>query len=158
VKACSGMVSRWALDTRRPEDNMLVYMDDETFAKATDKKVLCTERVYYDRPATYRRQIFGHFFLRYAIAKGLDGISPSTVDQFLDTKDNLRKRELGNLILKEALRTQIEPMMPLHSQMVRQGNVQQGKPESVVTSIRKLIPQETLPLYYPILTKSLRAA
>lgn len=158
IKACTGMVSRWAVDVRRPEDDMLVLMDDATFSQAASRRVLCTERVYYDRPANYRRQIFGNFFLQYALSKDLEFISPDTVDQFLDAKDDNRQRELGNLILKEALRARIDSVMLLHQRMVREGNIQPGRPLNVATSIRKLIHEESLASFYPILTERLLSA
>lgn len=97
VAACSGIVSRFALDVRLPPDKALVYMRDDMFAKVADPKVLCTERAYYDRPANYRRRIFGSFLIRFSLEQDLmQTVSSRVIDLFLDaveTNNEARKAE-----------------------------------------------------------------
>jgi hypothetical protein len=157
VKACSGFVSRWAIDIRLPGENRLVYMPDEVFARVASPRALCGERSYYDRPADYRRRILGNFFINYAIQQDLSHISAQVVDEFLYTMSQPRKVELGNLILKQALEVGIAPVVPLYPDLKRQGYIQPGKVD-VRTSVKKTIQANRLTMYYPQLAQRLTAA
>lgn len=156
VKACSGLVSRWAIDVRRPDDDLLVYMNDDVFERVTGSKVLCGERAYYDRPANYRRRIIGSFILQYALEQDLSHVSNQVVDEFLDTKLMSRRSEIGNLMLFDALELSLAPVIPIHSRLSLEGMVQPGK-KGVRTSIKKFIHPERLPAYYNGLSAKLSA-
>ena len=157
IKACSGLLSRFAIDLRRPDDDLLVYMDDDTFERVASTKVLCSERAYYDRPANFRRRIIGGFLLQYAVEQDLSHVSNSTIEQFLDTKDASRRLELGNFLLMEALRVGIAPVVPVHKRLKELGMVQPGK-RDVEASVKKFIHPERLPSYHGELTTKLLAA
>jgi len=161
VAACSGVVSRFALDVRLPADKALVYMDDDTFAKVADPKVLCTERAFYDRPANYRRRVFGSFLMRCSLEQDLtQAISPRVIDLFLDaveTNNEARKAELGNLILKEALEVRLAPIEPIHRELRRQGLVQPRRTD-LRTATRKLLHNDARPRYWSVLAGKLLTA
>lgn len=154
AKACAGIVSRWAIDLRRADDDLLVYMDDDTFAKVANPKVLCGERYYFDRPANFRRRIIGSFLLQYSLEQDLSHISSQVVDQFLSTDDAARRMELGNLLLRDALEISLASVLPLHRQLKMQGMVQPGKADARA-SIKKYIHPERLPSYHQSLYQKL---
>lgn len=157
TKACAGLVSRWAIDLRQPDEDLLVYMDDRTFQKVADPKILCGERYYYDRPANFRRRIIGSFLLQYALEQDLSHVSPLVVDEFLDTKVDSRRTELGNLLLRDALEISLAPVLPLHSRLKKQGMVQPGK-ANMRSAIKKFIHPERLPAYHRDLSAKLTTA
>lgn len=156
TKACSGLVSRWAIDLRRPEDDLLVYMGDTTFNKVADPRVLCGERYYYDRPANFRRRIIGSFLLQYAVQQDLSHVSPLVIDEFLGTRCTERRTELGNLLLWDALELSLAPVLPLHNELKKQGMVQPGKAD-MRSAIKKFIHPERVPAYHASLTAKLTA-
>lgn len=155
TKACAGIVSRWAIDLRRPDEDLLVYMDDFTFRKVADPKVLCGERAYFDRPANYRRRIIGSFLLKYALEQDLSHVLPAVINEFLDTKVQSRRTELGSLLIRDALEVSLAPVLPIHAQLKRQGMIQPGKSD-MRTAIKKFIHPERLPSYYNDLSLKLR--
>ena len=156
TKACAGLVSRMAIDLRRPQKKLLVYMDDDTFNKVTSPRQLCGERYYYDRPANHRRRVIGNFFLKYALEQDLSHISPMVIDEFLTTKHVARRLELGNLLLRDALDISLAPVLPIHRQLKTQGMIQPGK-KDMRTAIKKFIHPERLPAYYFSLSAKLAA-
>lgn len=129
AKACSGIVSRWALDVTAPKSERFVYMDDDVFAEVASPKLLCTERVYYDKPADHRRKVLGGFFLRHAAMQDLSHISERIVDEFLHTQDDNRRRAVGNVILREAVEVSLAPVIPIYRELKAKGMVQPGRPE-----------------------------
>lgn len=154
TKACSGIISRVAIDLRRPDDDLLVYMDDVTFQKVANPKVLCGERAYYDKPANFRRRIIGSFLLKYAAQQDLSHVSSIVIDEFLDTAVERRRIELGNLLLRDALELSLAPVLLLHDQFRKQGMVQPGKSD-MRNAIKKYIHPERLAAYYSDLTINL---
>lgn len=155
-KACAGVVSRWAIDLRRPADDLLVYMDEDTFDRVASPKKLCTERAYYDKPADYRRRIIGSFIVKYAIEQDLSHVSPTLIHEFLDTGNDDRRHELGNFLIKEALEVGMAPVLPQHHELKRKGLIQPGKRDAR-TAIKKYIHKEKLPVYYDTLSAKLKA-
>lgn len=157
TKACAGIVSRWAIDLRQPDEQLLVRMDDETFKRVANPKTLCGERYYYDRPANFRRRIIGSFLLQYALEQDLSHVSPTVIDEFLATKRNSRRTELGNLLLRDAIEISLAPVIPLHNQLKQQGMVQPGKAD-MRSAIKKFIHPERLTAYHLSLSAKLMAA
>jgi hypothetical protein len=157
VKGCAGVASRWAIDLRIGGDDKLVYMDDETFNRVTDRRSVGIERAWYHRPANYRRGVIGDFFIRYALEQDLSHISLVLIDEFLSTTDEKRKKELGNFMLKEALDISLEPIVPIHRSLRAEGCVQSGRPD-VTTVVRKFLRKSTLPMYHEPLAEKLRLA
>jgi len=161
VRAYLGAVSRWAVDVRKPADDgdgMLVYMSDDVFERVASRKRLNTERAGIDYLASYRRRFFGNFLLRYAMEQDMGHISPTVIDQFLDTQDEYRRKELGNFILTEALETKIAPIVPIHQHLLQQGLVQPGRADDARMMVRNLIDKNRLPALFPALTNRLLAA
>lgn len=154
VKACSGIVPRYAIDVTAPIKDRFVYMDNALFQEVANPKLLCTERVYFDRPANHRRRVIGNFLLRYAISQDLTHISSKVVTSFLSPKNELERICTGNYILKEAMRACVEPIAGRFEELHYFGMVQPGK-TSVHTAIRKFIHPERTSELYPALKAQL---
>ncbi|MDL2341512.1 MAG: hypothetical protein QFB87_00330 [Patescibacteria group bacterium] len=155
VKACAGVVSRWAIDLRRPDDDLLTYMDDTTFAYVTDYKRLHYEQALKPRGAIHREKIIGMFFLKYALEQDLGHISPALVDEFLGTTSGNRKKEIGNFILNEALDVSLAPVLSMHRTLLDEGMVQPGRTK-LRPAVSRMIKRGKLIDYYEPLEQKLR--
>lgn len=156
VKACSGVVSRWALDVTAPKGRELVYMDDIVFEKVASPKLLCVERANHDKLANDRRRVLGNFFLRYAALQDLGHISERHIDEFLNTADDKRRLAVGNYILREAVEVSIAPLVPMYRELKQQGMVQPGKSD-LSTAIWKYVHPHRRDSVFPVLEGSLAA-
>lgn len=155
VKACAGVVSRWAIDLRRPDDELLVYMDDETFSYVTDHKRLHYEQALKPRGALHREKIIGQFFIKYALEQDLSHVSESVIEEFLGTQDSLRKKEIGNFLLNEALDVSLAPVLSMHRTLLDGGMVQPGRAK-LRPAVSRMIRRGKLIDYYEPLEEKLR--
>lgn len=156
VKACSGVVSRWALDVTAPRGQELVYMNDEVFERVVSPKLLCTERANHDMLAEDRRRVLGSFFLRYAAAQDLKHIAERHVDEFLNTSNDKRRLSLGNYILREAIEVSIAPLVPVYRELKGQGMIQPGRPH-MRTTVWNFVNLSYRARAVPVLEESLAA-
>lgn len=157
VKGVSGVVSRWAVDVRRAEDDLLVHLDDAEYAYLTDRKRLFREKAFKDRPANLLRDSIGAFLVQYAIQQNVRDVVPNKfIECFLNTEDENQRKAMGNAILKLALTAEVEPIASTHSQLSKKGLVRPGALSPVV-AVRKLIDKQRLPQFYPSLKKRLLA-
>lgn len=156
VKACSGVVSRMALDVTAPEGKQLIRMNDETFMKVASPKLLCTERVFYDKPANHRRRILGNFFLRYAVRQDLSHVSERQIDEFLHTDNAAARLAVGHAILREAMEVGLAPVIPMVRELKAQGMVQPGRPD-VSTAVWKYVHPNRRERVFRVLRKQLIA-
>lgn len=156
VKGCAGVASRWAIDLARPSSDQLVYMDDDTYNRVASPDKLCPEDNYYDLNKDVRRSILADFFVRYALRHELTMVSGLVVDEFLHTRHERRRRELGNFILAEALDATVDPIAAEHNQLKRQGL--SGGVRSMQTMVRKRVSALGTERHYPTLEETLLAA
>jgi len=158
VLACSGVVSRWAIDvtTNKNDEIKYVYMNDDVFSKVASPKLLCTERAYQDRAADQRRRVLGNFFLRYAIKQDLN-VPDNKINEFLFTTDDDRLRLIGHEILKEAMEACIAPVLPIYRDLKLQGMVRPGRPD-LRKSVWKYIHPDRREAAFRVLRKKLKAA
>lgn len=71
----------------------------------------------------YRAQI-GMFFANYAIEQSIqEVVSEKVIEEFLHTNHDVRRRQLGNLMLKEGIKLSIEPILPIHAELKKQGRI-----------------------------------
>ncbi|HXR50005.1 MAG TPA: hypothetical protein VN778_03180 [Verrucomicrobiae bacterium] len=157
VKGISSVVSRWAVDVRRPASNLLVRLDDAEFAFLTDPKRLHRDKALKDKAANDRRDDIASFLVQHAIERNLrEVITDRVINRFLNSEDEKYRRELGNLILKEALTARVEPFISSYSELKKKGFVRPGALPPII-AVRKFITKSQLPEYYPLLTKKLLA-
>lgn len=156
VQGCAGVASRWAIDLTRPSSNQMVYMDDDTYKRVASPDKLCPEDNYYDHNKDVRRSILADFFVSYALSHELTMVSGLVVDEFLHTRNEMRRRELGNFILAEALDATVDPIAAEHNQLKRKGL--SGGVRSMQTMVRKRVSALGTERHYPKLEESLLAA
>lgn len=156
VKGCAGVASRWAIDLARPRADQLVYMDDDTYRRVASPDKLCPEDNYYAFDKDIRRSHLADFFVRYALSRELTMVSGSIVDEFLHTRNEARRRKLGNFILAEALDASVDPVALEHNQLRRSGIVSGVR--SMQRMVRHRVRSGGLERHYPTLEETLLAA
>ena len=155
AKACSGVVSRWAIDLRRPDDDLLVYMDNETFNYVTDASRMHIEQAHKPKGLIHRQRVIGSFFLKYALEQDLGHISDSLINEFLSTADSLRKKEIGNLMLTDALSISLAPVLSIHRTLQTEGMVQPHN-NKLMPAVRQIVRKQKLVDYYEPLAEKLK--
>jgi hypothetical protein len=132
VKGFAGVVSRWAIDMRlalRGKEDPLVYMDDEVFRQTTNRFSMYHQHARRAVGDRYVRREVGRFMVDYALRSNLrDLVSDRVVGEFLGTRNPLRRTELGNHIINQALRARLDPIAPEVTELRRLGLVQEGRP------------------------------
>lgn len=156
VKACAGVISRWAVDLRRPDDDLLTYMDDQTFAYVTDVQRLHYEQALRPRGALHREKTIGSFFMKYALEQDLGHISSSLIDEFLSTINESRKKEIGNFMLAEALDASLAPVLSMHRNLIMEGMVQSSRTK-LRPAVTRMIKRGKLVDYYQSLEQKLQS-
>lgn len=156
LQGCAGVASRWAIDLSRSRADRLVYMDDDTYERVASPDKLCPEDNYYAFDKDIRRSHLADFFVGYALSRELTMVSRLVVDEFLHTRSEVRRRELGNFILAEALDASVDPIAAEHNQLKRRGLT--GGVRSMQTMVRKRVSALGTERHYPTLEASLLAA
>jgi hypothetical protein len=133
VLACAGVVPRQAIEFTKRGPFHRYHLTDNEYAK-----VVASVRHEGAQPANsarfYRNQI-GMFFANYAVEQSIEHVlSNAVIDEFLNTKDEIRRKVLGNLMLREAVSMSTEPVQPLHDLAKREGLIAR-KP----TDLRSLV-------------------
>lgn len=131
VKGFAGVVSRWAVDMRQVigGDDPLVYMDDETFERTTDRFSMYHQHARRVRGDRHVRREVGQFMMDYALQINLRDLIPDGVlSEFLETNNVARKYELGNLIINRALNARLDPIAPEVTALRKLGLVQKRRP------------------------------
>lgn len=122
VLACAGVVPRQALyfggtDGSPRIVNLLESETREIVVKSVRHEA---EKGVVDQNF-YRAQI-GMFFANYAIEQSIEEVvSDRVIDEFLDTKVQSRRQELGNLLLREGIRMSVDPLRPVHEELKKEG-------------------------------------
>lgn len=155
VKGITGVASRWAVDVRRPDNNLLVRLDDEEFSYLTDKKRFHRQEATNDSQANRLRNEIGLFFVSYAIERGIRGtISDKLIDQFLNTEDEVNRKVLGNFILKAAITENVSHLDSEHATLKRKGLVRPNA-HNPSFAVWKFVKKAKLPDYYSTMTEKL---
>ncbi len=155
IAGITGVASRWAVDVRRPDNDLLVYLDDTEFEFLTDKKRFHRQEALKDSQANRNRNVIGLFLVSYAIERGVRGIiSDKLIDQFLNTEDEINRKMIGNFILKSAITENVSQLNINHSALKAKGLV---RPDAFNPSIAvwKYIKKAKLPDYYSAMTEKL---
>lgn len=122
VLACAGVVPRQAIDfTGSNGGPQIVEVTDKIQHQVLVKSVR-NEAEKKGRSNNFYRAQIGMFFANYAIEQSIEEVvSNRLIDEFLETRNNNRRLQLGNLMLREAVRLSVEPIMPVHQELKRQG-------------------------------------
>ena len=115
VLACAGVVPRKAIDySGKYEVPRIIEADNDQY-----QRIVGTIRYEAeDKGRKSRRESrarIGRFFANYAVEQSFEEVvSDKVIDQFLHTRDPLRRKELGNLMLGAAISISVEPVIPIH--------------------------------------------
>ncbi len=124
VLACAGVVPKEALDFSNRKSGPKVVRVTNDLVHKTIAKTIKHEGLRRGSAGSYYRADIGIFFANYAIEQSLeDTISQSVIDEFLSTKKQARRKELGNLMIKKAILISIDPIVPVYADLRRDGLV-----------------------------------
>jgi hypothetical protein len=106
-----------ALDMSREDWWNPIEMTPEQYLLATDPMRMHTEDAHKRHGERVRTHI-GKFYAQYILSRDLSHIQPKPVKEFLKTNDHVRKKELGNWLLSEAIDTAVQPLKPLQQALL----------------------------------------
>lgn len=154
-----GVAPRQALDVRDRTEPKIVELSDDEFAWITDPKRYHFENANKQRRSNRCRRTIGRFIASYAIDQDIrTTISDSVIDEFLSPDiDVIRKKELGNFIMTEALHMSIGHLSPEVASYQKTGF---GLPQrrGLFEVVKKFVAKSCLPDYYDEIAKRIRFA
>ena len=112
-----------------------------------------------ERSRLSKQNRIGHALITFALEQELEDVASKKVKQeFLNTVDRKRERELGNFMIQSAVDQAISPVAVLYESAKKQGMV-----SSVHVGIREVLgnlitPAQDYPNYYELLHKKLSVA
>jgi hypothetical protein len=164
ILACAGVVPRQVIDFGNGKATpRVVSMDNDNYYRFVAKTVKHeADKLNQSRKVSrshdfYRTQI-GIFLANYAIEQPFQKtISSDVIDEFLMTGCQLRRKTLGNLMLREAIHIAVEPIVPLHRHLYRQG-LAHRKPMELTDIVRDYFVRSRQQEYFMAMQKKLYAA
>jgi len=158
---CAGIVPRLVNDFSRPPGKELVMVDDDEFARIADPKYVGIERFRTAEPLDRAQRILAYFFFQFAVRdmEEVPDVGP-VADEFLnmsveDEEDAQRKTQLATVILTEALRMSLDPILPGLSELRAKGFVVPGTSDPFTQILSTLSPKPVSHVE-PLLTKRLK--
>jgi hypothetical protein len=157
VMACAGVVPRQALDLSTPGEYKVVNLTNDQYERLTDPHSIHVDRAFHPEQSFYKRRTIGKFFASYAMQQNVRlAVSDNVIEQFLDVQATPeRKKELGNLILREALGMSVESLAPLHRGLQEEGYVAPRKQLPLFSVVRKYFTKEYFQDYHDEIAKRL---
>ncbi len=131
VLACAGVVPRKAIDySGKYETPRIVEVWDNS---QYQKIVSSIKHEAQDKNKISRRIAraeIGKFFANYAIEQSFEDVISSTeIDEFLNTTNPIKRKELGNRMLGAAIRMSVEPVIPIHRALKKESIARKRKVE-----------------------------
>lgn len=157
VLACSDFVPRQAIDFSRGDGYEIVDLTDLQIQELARSRAVHIEDGNHSNTGSFYRNTIGKFFAYHAIKQDLSHISPGVIDEFLHTSHQLRRTELGNLLLAESVDVAIEPIRGMRQELIDQGMVQLSRKQTH-TVMRKFFVKARFKDYIPELQKNLARA
>lgn len=159
VLACAGVMPREAIDLSRSGHYRKVVLSEEEYAWFGESRSIHIDRAYKPDHGYYKRRAIGRFFAAYALKQNVrEVVSDRVVGEFTDDKTNPeRKKELGNLILREALGMSIDGILPLHRDLKAEGYILPGKVMGLPELLSKFFRRQYYPDYYSEMARLLGA-
>lgn len=153
VMACAGVVPRQAIDFSGDGPKIVEASNAQYEVLAHTIRREGSHR--WDKGRAQRNRI-GMFFASYAVEQAIEHeVSDRDIYKFLYTRDNDRRLQLGNKILKKAVNMSIEPVRPLYRNLRKEGLVTDSSPDpwNIVT---EYFVAPRLPDYHIALKRRLR--
>lgn len=122
VLACAGVVPRQAIFFGGNEGAPKIVNLRESVTRQIVVKSVRHEAEKREQPLDYYRAQIGMFFANYAIEQSIEEVvSSRVIDEFLYTNQRNRRQELGNLLLREGIKMSVEPLVPVHNELKKEG-------------------------------------
>lgn len=157
VLACAGHIPRRAIDLSNIAEPSEVNLTEAEFDRSGIGRNTFVERSQKPAHAWVIRGRIGRFFATYALKQELGHISERVIDEFLHTTSAERIKELGNFMLSEAVEVAVEPVVPLHLQIIHQGHSSPWFARRPSTVVRRFFSKDYFPAYHEELRKKLAA-
>lgn len=134
VLACAGYTPEEGIDMAGSEPQVRRMTDIErgrllTRGRASDFPESEFQSEFGYRNLRYRYEPMRTFFADYAIRQKFD-INHAYIDEFLTTRDTMRKQHLGHLILLELSKTAAEPIIDEYRMFKRAGMLHERMPNN----------------------------
>ncbi len=156
VLACAGVVPRSGLLFTRDGPFLFERVSEEQYA-AVGKTVRHEGLQNPDQTRQSRNDI-GKFFANYALEQSFhEAFSDGLIDEFLNTPDAQRRRIIGNLMIKEAIERAVDPVRPVHAELVRSGLLIR-RPTALPALVHDFFVRARRPDYFQAIDKTLLAA
>ncbi len=158
VLACAGVVPRKALDfTGKYEEPKIVEVwDNNRYQRIVSSTKHEAEKAGRSG-GVFRAQI-GIFFANYAIEQAFEeAVSERVIDEFLRSTDPERRKVLGSLMLSEAIKISVEPVVPIHQALKRE-NIARKRKTDLVMLVKDYFVRSRRPDYYAAIDRKLSVA
>lgn len=123
ILACAGVIPRVAIDLSEPRTHQVLELSDKEHQILADNQVTHIETATRPDNRQKIRNTIGRFIACYALDQDISSIiSDRVVDEFVHhSTDILRKKELGNFILREAVGHALDPVVSVHNIAKQEG-------------------------------------
>ena len=157
VLACAGVVPRKALDFSGYQGPTVVEITDEdTYQTLAD--TIKHEGERSSSIGGLARAQIGVFFANYAIEQSFENVvSQKVIGEFLNTRDTVRRKVLGNLMLREAIQLSIEPIR-LTDKRLREEGIMRKRKTDLSELIKDYFVRSRHPEYYQAIDRKLSVA
>lgn len=133
VLALSGVVPRQAIDLYKAGEFRIVDLSRGEHSFLSNPKRLHMESDRKNKAGEAKRQKdkqrerVGRFFADYVVENALEEvITPEIIDKFLKTPDEKEKRDIGRLMLENAVDVSVAELIAVHENARRAGMVASG--------------------------------
>jgi|GEM_PF-5477883 len=147
-----------------PRDGVDLKSDDPTTPRRfTDKEYEFVSSPWitnvegaFRRSEIFKRHEIGRFYAEHALQEEIlvNVVGRNERIIFLNAREESRIRELGNQIIRNAVKEVLKPANSLYQQAKAEGMVR-GNGQDLVTVVSKVLPNYKLPEHYPRLRKVL---
>lgn len=158
VLACAGVVPRKAIDyTSKYEEPRIVEVREDSFYQRMVGSIKHEAEIRGRYNGVYRAQI-GMFFANYAIEQSFEKvIHARLIDEFLHSSDPERRKVLGNLMLSQAIKMSVEPVIPIHRDL-KKASIARKKKTDLGQLVKDYFVRSRRPDYFAAIDRKLSVA
>ncbi|MEI6237445.1 MAG: hypothetical protein WCP03_02485 [Candidatus Saccharibacteria bacterium] len=130
IFAVVGYLPKYAIDapeSAKRDEDVIVEIEDDLYRQMIDKTLLKSEAT----KSKERRDRVCAYMMRVVLDQDVNIIDQLVIEQFLDTKNDNTRLEIGRLIINNLIEQSTEPIEPIYKQvyrknMVRKRNIRQA--------------------------------
>jgi hypothetical protein len=122
IFAVAGYLPKYAIDAPATVDlgeDVIRPIDDELYKQMTDKSHLYSEATR----SKERRDRVCDFMMRVVLKQDFNEVDQLVIEQFLDTKEEDTRLEMGRLILDKLINQSTEPIEPIYRYLYRKNMI-----------------------------------